>query len=207
MKTVAQLLIEHGIVKTNFQNPFRGTSGILLPVYGDCREANSIVPLRERIVNDFLQKVENESLQFDFVAGTATGGISWASFVAQQTRKPLLYVRPQKKAHGMGKQVEGRGEKGARILLVEDMFSTAGSAVVSARALRSELDAQVESVLAIFSWDLPRMRQHSENENLKFLPLASFAQLADALLQSGRISQDEHALLQSWNRDPENFSI
>jgi orotate phosphoribosyltransferase len=207
MKTIAELLIENEIIKTNFENPFRGTSGILLPIYGDCREANSIVDLREKIVEKFIEKIGTESLECDAIAGTATGGISWAAFVAQTLRKPLLYVRPQKKAHGMGKMVEGRGEKNSRILLVEDMFSTAGSAVVSARALRSELNSKVENVIAIFSWDLPKIAENSKNENLNFSPLASFAEISAALLKMGKISETEFEKLQSWNADPENFAI
>jgi len=207
MKTIAELLIENKIIRTNFENPFRGTSGIFLPIYGDCREANSIVALREKIVEKFIEKIFAEKWEFDAVAGTATGGISWAAFVAQKLRKPLLYVRPQKKAHGMGKQVEGRGEKNWKIILIEDMFSTAGSAVVSARALRTELSATVENVLAIFSWDLPKIAENSKNENLNFFPLASFSEISAALLKLGKISETEFEKLKSWNAAPENFAI
>ena len=207
MKTIAELLIEKEVIKTNFQNPFRGTSGILLPIYGDCREVNSIVDLREKIIEKFLEKISTKKWEFDAIAGTATGGISWAAFVAQKLRKPLLYVRPKKKEHGMGKQVEGRGKNGWRILLVEDMFSTAGSAVVSAQALRRELSAIVENVLAIFSWDLPKMAINSNNDNLNFVSLASFSDITDSLLKLGKISEKEFKKLQEWNATPENFSI
>ncbi|MCF7846657.1 MAG: orotate phosphoribosyltransferase [Candidatus Gracilibacteria bacterium] len=202
MNPIAQILVDHDVVKTQFQNPFTWVSGIRSPIYCDCRELISISEAREAIVDALVKKIQAENFPVDFVSGTATAGIPWAAFVAQRLGKPMLYVRPEPKGHGAGKQVEGRGEMGKNILVVEDALSTAGSSVRSAEALRKELDATVEHILAIFSWDTPAAPEKAKNANLKLWPLTEFGEIADALEARGKISAEERAELERFHDDP-----
>ena len=117
MKNIAEILVQHNIVKTNFKEPFVWASGIKSPIYCDCRELISLPEAREDVVKSFLDLISRENLSADIVSGTATAGIAWAAFIAQELNKPMLYVRPEPKSHGAGKQVEGRGEKGKSVLL------------------------------------------------------------------------------------------
>ena len=205
MKKIAKILVSNNIVKTNLVDPFRGTSGILLPVYGDCRELISLPEARKEVVNAFVKKIKQENIAHDFIAGTATGGIPWASFVAEKLDSPMLYVRGKPKGHGMGKMVEGRGQKGKHILIVEDMFSTAGSSIVSAEALRRELDANVTDILAVFSWDMPASHENSKKANVKLRPLTEFSEIVEALLEAGKITEDQKGELEKWHEDPQNW--
>lgn len=202
MKDIAALLVKHDIVRVNFKKPFVWTSGIQSPIYCDCRELVSLTGARRMVVDGLISLIKENNLPYDMIAGTATAGIPWAAFVAEQLDAAMLYVRSKPKGHGAGKMVEGRGEQGQNILVVEDAVSTGGSSVVSAEALRSELDATVTHILGIFSWSTPLSVQNEKDHKVKFLTLTQFDEIAEALLEAGKISQAEKESLEDFNRDP-----
>ena len=202
MKNIAQLLVSHDIVRTNFKNPFQWTSGIMSPIYCDCRELIGIPEARDTINQAFLEIIETQNLTTDIIAGTATAGIPWAAFVAEKINKPMLYVRSKPKGHGAGKMVEGRGETGKNILVVEDAISTAGSSIKSADALKNELNATVENILAIFSWDTPAAKENAQKANINILTLTHFSEIAEALEESGKITAEEKQQLEKFHKDP-----
>ncbi len=205
MKSIAQLLVEHDIVRVNFDTPFVWTSGIQSPIYCDCRELTGIVAAREIVIDAFLNLIQAEDLSHDVVAGTATAGISWASFVADRLEIPMLYVRGKPKGHGAGKMVEGRAEKGQNILVVEDAVSTGGSSVVSAEALRTELEATITHILAIFSWSTPLSVENEAKHQVKFLTLTDFDEIAQALLDAGKITEDQKESLEAFHANPADW--
>lgn len=206
MKAIAKLLVEHDIVRTNFENPFKWTSGIESPIYCDCRELMSLVKPREAVVNAFLELIEQKELAHDIVAGTATAGISWATSVSDRLKVPMLYVRSKPKGHGAGKMVEGRGAQNQNILVVEDAVSTGGSSAVSAEALRSELGANVSYILGIFSWSTPLSLIKEKEHNVKFLTLTAFDEIVEALLESKKITLAEKESLDDFHTDPAGWS-
>jgi orotate phosphoribosyltransferase len=205
MKHIAQILVDHNVVKINFENPFTWASGISSPIYCDCRELMSIPEARDIIVENFLKLINEEQLPTEVISGTATAGIPWASFVAQTLNTPLLYVRSKPKGHGAGKMVEGRCEHGQHILVIEDAISTAGSSIQSTNALREELGATVEHVLAIFSWDTPQSHENAKNANVILHPLTHFEEIVETLFASGKIDDAGKASLERFHSDPEGW--
>lgn len=205
MKHIAQLLVDHSVVRTNFKNPFVWTSGIHSPIYCDCRELISIPSARKKIIEGFLQVIAEKKLPHDVISGTATAGIPWAAFVAQELDAPMLYVRGKPKEHGAGKMVEGKVAKGLRILVVEDALSTAGSSIVSADALKEELQASVKDIMAIFTWDTPLSRQNAEKANLTLHPLTNFGEITEALLEAGKITTEEKKSLERFHSNPQEW--
>jgi len=205
MNEIAQLLVKHKIVKINFENPFTWVSGIRSPIYCDCRELMSLPEAREEIINQFCQEIIEQKMCSDVIAGTATAGIPWASFVAQKLNLPLLYVRAKPKGHGAGKMVEGRCERNKNILVVEDALSTAGSSIVSANALREELNATVSDILAIFSWDTPQAKENAEKGNVHLHYLTKFSEIAEALLEMGKITPEEKESLEQFHSNPKEW--
>lgn len=213
MKDIAQLLVEHDIVKTNFTTPFTWTSGIKSPIYCDCRELTGLIRARTEIVDQMINQVRTLGISVDAVAGTATAGISWAAWVADRLDKPMCYVRSKPKGHGAGKMVEGRipkpspdsGESRLNILVVEDAFSTGGSSIASAEALRAELGADVTHILGIFSWSTPEFFTRQKHANLEMIPLTNFEEITAALLEAGKISETEKADLETFHRNPRTW--
>ena len=205
MKNIAEILVQHDVVKTNFEEPFVWASGIKSPIYCDCRELISLPEARQEVNQAFLDLISRENLPHDIISGTATAGIAWAAFIAQDLDKPMLYVRPEPKSHGAGKQVEGRGEQGKNVLIIEDAFSTGGSSIKSAEALRNELDAKVENILAIFSWDTPQLPENAKKGKVKLWPLTNFAEIAEALEKFGKINDKESEELMRFHSDPKGW--
>lgn len=205
MKSIAHILVQNQVVKTNFQNPFTWTSGIRSPIYCDCRELIGIPEARKIIVDHFVQKINSLEKFPDLIAGTATAGIPWAAFVAEKLDLPMLYVRGKPKSHGAGKMVEGRGERDKSIVVVEDAFSTAGSSIVSVNALRSELDATVKDILGIFSWDTPQAKTNAQTAQVTLHPLTDFHEIAESLREQNAIKEEEFQQLIRFHKNPDKW--
>lgn len=202
MKTIAHTLVQNNIVKTNFTDPFTWTSGIKSPIYCDCRELIALPEARETVTNAMIEQIKTLETQPDIIAGTATAGIPWAAFVADKMNLPMLYVRSKPKGHGAGKMVEGRGETGKNIVIVEDAFSTGGSSIKSAEALRNELNANVTDIMGIFTWSTPLADTNANSANVQLHPLTNFEEITEALLEAGTISEAEKESLEAFHNDP-----
>ncbi len=200
-KQVAELLVSAGIVKTDFEKGYKWTSGIVSPIYCDCRLLIGLPGQRSDIINAMIAKTQTLTEQPHAVAGTATAGIPWAAWVADKLARPMLYVRKKPKGHGGGKQVEGCvSDSCTKILLIEDAISTGGSALGAVRALRGEFSAQVTDIVSIFSWDLPQSQKLEAENDFRVHALTSVSFIAQALLDLGRISEQEKEKLAAFHK-------
>ena len=132
---------------------FEWTSGIQSPIYCDNRLLLSYPELRDEVVSLFVELIEKENMNFDCIAGVATAGIPWASFLAQKLGKPMIFVRSKAKEHGKKSQIEGVLKPSQKVLVVEDLISTAKSSAVVVSALK-EAGAIVENLVSVFSYKL-----------------------------------------------------
>ncbi len=87
---------------------------------------------------------------FDCLASVPTGGLVIASALAIETVKPLVYVRSQPKEHGTSKSIEGKIEKGAKVLMVDDVATTGGS-VSNAITQLKEAGATIKDTYVIIN--------------------------------------------------------
>lgn len=205
MNSVAQVLIENEVIRTNFTDPFTFSSGIKSPIYCDCRELIAIPQARKTVTAAWIDYLRENEIEFDVVAGTATAGIPWAAFLAAEMDKPMLYVRSKPKGYGAGKMVGGKQMMDQRILVAEDLFSTGGSSIKSAEALRTELNATVTDILGIFSWDTPLIGKNTESSKLKAHAMASFGDVIGVLYEMKKINAAEKASLERFKADPQNW--
>lgn len=207
MNNIAQLLVEQNVVQINFENPFTWTSGIKAPIYCDCRELISLPEARDIIVESFLELMERENLKCDYIAGPATAGIPWAAIIADRLKIPMLYVRSKPKGHGAGKMVEGKvSNLNPNIVVVEDAFSTGGSSIKSAEALRSEVGATVTHIMGIFSWSTPQSVLNSQNAEIALAPLTDFDEIVEALEAVNKINEYEKKSLIRFHQSPTAWS-
>lgn len=203
MKNIAQILVEQNVVQVDFENPFTWTSGIVSPIYCDCRELISLPEARDVIVESFLALMKSENLQCDYIAGPATAGIPWAAMIADRLKIPMLYVRSKPKGHGAGKMVEGKVDQASpNIVVVEDAFSTGGSSIKSAQALRAEVDAHVSHIMGIFSWSTPQADINAEAADITLVPLTNFNEIADALSAAAKITESQKENLEAFHDNP-----
>ena len=194
-------LLASGAVKLRPHEPFQWSSGLKAPIYCDHRSLLGHPEVRTHIAEGLvrLAAVHNPSM----IAGTSTAGIPWGMLVAQQLSLPFVYVRPEPKAHGLGRQVEGMSCQDQSVVLIEDLISTGGSSLRCVEALRQE-GARVLSVIAIFNYGLPSSRTAFENHQVSLQTLGNFENLLRQATHS--FSPEALASLKAWQENPEAWS-
>lgn len=204
-KRIAELLINIGAVKLSIDPPFTLTSGIKSPIYCDTRMMYGHPDARDFVVNALTDRIRNLHVEPDVIAGTATAAIGWAALVADKLKLPFVYVRSKPKGHGTKQMVEGDLPKGKDVVLVEDMFSTAGSAMVSVEALREEGNANVTDVVAIYTHEFPSSLENAQAHGVKLHPLSNLTTLFEVAVEQGRLTDEDVGIASSFARDPKNW--
>lgn len=203
MFDLASALLNVGAVRLSPEAPFTWASGMKAPIYCDNRRLLGHPELRTAIAQALAERAR--TFQPTLIAGTSTAGIPWAAFVADRLSLPLAYVRPEPKAHGMGRQVEGPSPEGHRIVLIEDLLSTGGSSLKCVQGLRAE-GGEVLTVLALFSYGLPKAEHAFHVAGVPFHVLATFQDLVDRALAQGHLGAEGHAELRAWRADASGWS-
>ena len=203
-KDIAACLIDKEAVKVSIDPPFSWASGIKSPVYCDNRKMLGFVGDRERIVDAFINLIEEKGIEFDVVAGTATAGIPWAAFLADRLHKPMVYIRPEKKEHGAAKQIEGYYEEGSKMLIVEDLVSTGGSSIKAVNAVR-EAGAQVEDVVAIVTWEIPKSIENFARADVRLHTMTDYSNIVAVAAKTGSIPIDQLEVVLDFKEDPASW--
>lgn len=196
-ETVAQILLKEKAVFLRPEEPFTWTSGIKSPVYCDNRLLISTVESREVIIKAFADKAR--SIGVDVIAGTATAGIPWAAWIAQELRLPLVYVRSSSKDHGRQNAIEGAVRPGQKTVLIEDLISTGKSSIAAAKKLE-EAQVEVKSILSIFTYDFKQAREIFETNNLNFSSLSNFEVLAKVAYDNQMLNEAALNQVLEWRK-------
>lgn len=201
---IAEELLRIDAVVLRPDDPFTWTSGIRSPIYCDNRITISYPEVRELIAEAFAELIRSTFPQAEVIAGAATGGIPHAAWVAQKLNLPMIYVRDKAKGHGKQNKIEGRLTSGQKTVVIEDLISTGGSSLKVAEAV-IEAGADALAVAAIFTYQLDRAAQAFEASGIPLYTLTNYETLLQAAVRTGKLRQDQLALLQSWRRDPEHY--
>ena len=201
---VARQLLQINAIKLSPQKPFTWTSGIQSPIYCDNRVALSYPKVRAYLI-EHLTRAAAGFPQFDAIAGVATAGIPHGAILADRMGLPFAYVRSKAKAHGRQNTIEGALEKGASVLVVEDLISTGGSSLQAVQALRAA-GCEVVGVLAIFSYEFNQSVQAFAKAGCKLHTLSAYTALLNEAVARQYISGAELKTLQSWRENPEEWS-
>ncbi|WP_052256674.1 orotate phosphoribosyltransferase [Salinicoccus sp. YB14-2] len=189
-ENVAKALLDIGAVKIQPDDPFTWASGIISPIYCDNRQIIGNVDARKDIVKYFIEKIKEISPETEVIAGTSTAGIPHAAFISDAMELPMSYVRGSKKKHGTGRLIEGASVKGKKVVLIEDLISTGGSSIEAAEILREE-GAEVEIVLAIFSYQLEKARDNFEFSGFKYETLSDLDALLDVSIEESLLTEED----------------
>lgn len=204
-KEVAEILIKIGAVRISMNPPFIWTSGIKSPVYCDNRKLISYPRERKQIIDGFVELVRNMKQMPEYIGGTATAAIPWAAFLAYELKLPMIYIRPEKKEHGAGRQVEGDLKPGKRVLIVEDLISTGGSSVNAVQAVQHECKGVVTDVFAIVTYEMDESKKKFQEAGLKLSTLTDFSTIAGIALEQGKITQGEWEKILEFRKDPRGW--
>lgn len=204
-KEIAELLLTVGAVKVSMNPPFTWTSGIKAPVYCDNRKLISYPKERQRIVEGFVEIMHDSHIDPEYIGGTATAAIPWAAFLAYALKLPMIYIRPEKKQHGAGRQVEGDLPAGKRVLIVEDLISTGGSSVAAAEAVQRECNAVVTDIFAIVTYELDEAKKRFLESGLRLSTLTNFSAISSLALEKGTITKEECGKILEFRKDPRKW--
>ncbi len=191
---IAADLLRIGAVFLRPQEPFTWASGIKSPIYCDNRLTLSDVEVREDVENGLVELIRRYYPDAEMLMGTSTAGIAHAAITATKMQLPMGYVRSGSKDHGRQNRIEGRLLPGQKVVVVEDLISTAGSCIEVVEALR-EAGADVLGIVSIFTYGMQKgldrlADAHTVNHSLSNLDI-----LADVAVEEGYITEKEKAEL------------
>ncbi|MDR4315666.1 orotate phosphoribosyltransferase [Niallia circulans] len=201
---IAEQLLEIKAVFLQPNDPFTWSSGLKSPIYCDNRLTLSYPKVRKNIASGLAGLIKEKFPETEVVAGTATAGIPHAAWVSDLLDLPMVYVRSKAKAHGKGNQIEGKVEKGQKVVVVEDLISTGGSVITAVNSLR-EAGCEVLGVVAIFTYELPKGKELLGEAEITAYSLTDYTSLLDVAQKKGYIQEGDLASLNAWKESPENW--
>ena len=187
------------------EEPFTWASGIKSPVYCDNRLTLTAPAMRNHVEEGLAALIREYYPQAEVLMGTATAGIAHAAITAHILDLPMGYVRSGAKDHGRKNRIEGRLEPGQKVVIVEDLISTAGSCVDTCEALREE-GAEVLGVVSIFTYGMKKGLERLAAAGLVNHSLTNFDIIAEVAAEEGYIAEADIARLIAFRDDPSDES-
>jgi len=200
-RKTAELLLQIQAVKLNKKEPFTWASGWKSPIYCDNRKTLSYPQVRTYIRQEFTKIINETYGDVDVIAGVATGAIANGALVAEELGKPFVYVRPDKKSHGMKNQFEGAIHEGQTVVVVEDVISTGGSSLKAVEALRAA-GCEVKGMVAIFTYGFKVAENNFKDAKVRLETLTSYNTLIEQALEAKSIGKEDVTSLQEWRLNP-----
>lgn len=202
---IAQDLLEIRAVFFRPDNPFLWASGIKSPVYCDNRLTLTAPKVRSDVENGLAETIRREYPDVELLMGTATAGIAHAAIVGHLMGLPMGYVRSGQKDHGRQNQIEGKLEKGQKVVVIEDLVSTAGSVIEVIGALR-EAGAEVLGIASIFTYGMKKGSERLASAGVRNVSLTNFDTVAEAAVRSGLIAKEDLGRLFAFRDNPSDES-
>lgn len=187
------------------EEPFTWASGIKSPVYCDNRLTLTAPEVRNDVEQSLAETIEAVFPEVEVLMGTATAGIAHAAITAHLMDLPMGYVRSGAKDHGRGNQIEGRLEKGQKVVVVEDLISTGGSCIDAVNVLR-EAGADVLGVVSIMTYGMKKGIDRMAEAGIEWVSLTNFDTVTEVAAEQDYISRDDIARLIAFRNDPSDES-
>ena len=204
-KKVAKALLSIGAVFFRPEEPFTWASGIKSPVYCDNRLILTAPEYRVTVESAIAETVKAEYPECDVLMGTSTAGIAHAAIAAHLLGMPMGYVRSGNKDHGRQNRIEGKLEKGQKVVVVEDLISTGGSVIDVVDALR-EAGAEVLGIVSIFTYGMQKGIDRLAAASVKNVSLSNFDAVVEVAAETGYIKPEDKARLIAFRNNPSDES-
>lgn len=204
-KLIAKDLLSIGAVFLRPEDPFTWASGIKSPIYCDNRLTLTAPAVRNDVENGLAKIIKEEYPDAEVLMGTSTAGIAHAAITAHLLDMPMGYVRSGAKDHGRGNQIEGKLEKGQKVVVVEDLISTGGSVIEVVEALR-EAGAEVLGVASIFTYGMKKGLDRMAAANVKNVSLSNFDAVCQVAAEEGIIKESDIERLIAFRNNPSDES-
>ncbi len=204
-KLIAKDLLSIKAVFFRPNEPFTWASGIKSPVYCDNRLTLTAPKVRCDVEEGLAKLIKENYPDAEVLMGTSTAGIAHAAITAHILDMPMGYVRSGAKDHGRQNQIEGKLEKGQKVVVVEDLISTGGSVIEVVNVLR-EAGAEVLGVVSIFTYGMEKGLKRLAEANVKNISLTDFDAVAEAAAEEGYIETDDIKRLIAFRNNPSDES-
>lgn len=204
-RTIANALLSIGAVFLRPEEPFTWASGIKSPIYCDNRLILTAPEARDLVEKGIADTVTREYPGCQVLMGTSTAGIAHAAIAAHLLNLPMGYVRGGNKDHGRGNRIEGRLEKGQKVVVVEDLISTAGSVIEVVEALR-EAGAEVLGIVSIFTYGMKKGLDRLAAAQVRNVSLCNFDVITQVAAERGDIPEGDIRRLLAFRDNPSDES-
>ena len=202
---IAKDLLSIGAVFLRPEQPFVWASGIRSPIYCDNRLTLTAPAVRNDVENGLIALIKEHYPEAEVLMGTSTAGIAHAAICGHILQMPMGYVRGGAKDHGRTNQIEGKLEKGQKVVVVEDLISTGGSAVEVVNVLR-EAGADVLGIVSIFTYGMKKGLERLAAANVKNVSLCDLDSLAEVAVKEGYIKEEDKARILRFRDNPSDES-
>lgn len=204
-KKIAKDLLKIQAVFLSPDKPFTWASGIKSPVYCDNRLTLTAPEVRTDVENGLKALIEENYPDAEVLMGTSTAGIAHAAITAQLMGLPMGYVRSGNKDHGRQNRIEGKLEKGQKVVVVEDLISTGGSVIDVVDALR-EAGAEVLGIVSIFTYGMQKGLDRLAAAAVKNISLTNLDVLSEVAADEGYIKPEDVSRLIAFRNNPSDES-
>ena len=204
-KLIASDLLKIKAVFFRPEEPFTWASGIKSPVYCDNRLTLTAPEVRTDVENGLASLIKENYPEAEVLMGTSTAGIAHAAITAHILGMPMGYVRSGAKDHGRQNQIEGRLEKGQKVVVVEDLISTGGSVIEVVNVLR-EAGAEVLGIVSIFTYGMKKGLDRLAEADVKNISLTDFDTIAEVAAENGYIKPEDIKRLIAFRNNPSDES-
>ncbi len=202
---IAKDLLKIQAVFLRPEEPFTWASGIKSPIYCDNRLTLTSPEVRTNVEEGLAEIVKTYYPEAEVLMGTSTAGIAHAAITGHILNMPMGYVRSGAKDHGRNNQIEGKLEKGQKVVVIEDLISTGGSVIEVVDALR-EAGAEVIGIASIFTYGMQKGINRLNEANVKNISLSNFDTLVEVAAEEGYIQKQDIERLIAFRNNPSDES-
>lgn len=202
---IAKDLLKIKAVFLSPDEPFTWASGIKSPIYCDNRLTLTAPEVRTDVEKALAEVVKTHYPEAEVLMGTSTAGIAHAAITAHLLDMPMGYVRSGAKDHGRQNQIEGKLEKGDKVVVIEDLISTGGSVIEVVDALR-DAGAEVLGIASIFTYGMQKGLDRMTAANVKNISLTDFDTIVEVAANENYIKAEDKERLIKFRNNPSDES-
>ena len=204
-KDIAEGLLKIEAVFLRPEEPFTWASGIKSPIYCDNRLTLTAPEVRDNVEQGLMEIVQQHYPECEVLMGTSTAGIAHAAIVGHKMNMPMGYVRGSAKDHGRTNRIEGRLLPGQKVVVIEDLISTAGSSCETVEALR-EAGAEVLGIASIFTYGMKKATDKLAQYDVKNVSLCDLDTLVEVAADCGYIKSEAKEAILKFRENPSDES-
>ena len=204
-REIAEGLLSIGAVFLRPEEPFTWASGIKSPIYCDNRLTLTAPEVRIKVEEGLKAVIEENYPDVEVLMGTSTAGIAHAAITGHLMGLPMGYVRGSAKDHGRTNQIEGKLEPGQKVVVVEDLISTAGSSIETVKVLR-EAGAEVLGIASIFTYGMKKGLDRMAEPGVRNVSLCDLDALVEVAAETGYIKEEDRERILKFRNDPSDES-